>query len=179
MMSPRRPLPHLRVGIFLIEVTCHAESRDGIHWVKPELGLFERRGSKANNIVLAGMAPFSHNFCPMIDSRPGVPADERFKALAGTSDTGLHAFASADGKRWRKIGEKAVLTRGAFDSQNVPFWSEHEGKFLCFFRVFVDGIRRIARAESNDFAHWTDPVLMTYGDRPIEHLYTNQTAPYF
>ncbi|MFN7563163.1 MAG: hypothetical protein ACK5TH_15380, partial [Prosthecobacter sp.] len=33
--------------------TCYAESDDGIHWRKPELGLFEYKGSKANNIVLA------------------------------------------------------------------------------------------------------------------------------
>ena len=55
------------------EVTCYAESRDGIHWTKPELGLFEVAGSKANNVVLAGMPPFSHNFSPMIDTRHGVP----------------------------------------------------------------------------------------------------------
>jgi len=30
------------------EVTCYAESEDGIHWVKPELGLVEFNGSKAN-----------------------------------------------------------------------------------------------------------------------------------
>src|SRR5437763_7272454 len=55
------------------EVTCYAESKDGIHWTKPELGLFEINGSKANNIVLTVMAPFSHNFCPMLDPRKGVP----------------------------------------------------------------------------------------------------------
>src|SRR6187431_187873 len=33
------------------EVTCYAESKDGIAWTKPELGLFEFNGSKANNIV--------------------------------------------------------------------------------------------------------------------------------
>ncbi|MCU0875755.1 MAG: hypothetical protein MUE50_25765, partial [Pirellulaceae bacterium] len=37
------------------EVACYAESRDGIHWTKPELGLFEFQGSKANNIVWAGL----------------------------------------------------------------------------------------------------------------------------
>jgi hypothetical protein len=26
---------------------------------------------------------------------------------------------------------------------------------------------------------WSEPVLMGYGDRPVEHLYTNQTSPYF
>src|SRR5258708_1389816 len=30
---------------------CYAESSDGIHWVKPNLGLFEWKGSKANNVI--------------------------------------------------------------------------------------------------------------------------------
>jgi len=32
----------------------YAESTDGIHWTKPELGLIEFRGSKKNNILLTG-----------------------------------------------------------------------------------------------------------------------------
>ena len=31
---------------------CYAESRDGVHWVKPELGLVELNGSRRNNICL-------------------------------------------------------------------------------------------------------------------------------
>ena len=161
------------------EFTCYAESGDGITWTKPELGLFPYRGSNNNNIVLSGQPPFSSNFCPMIDSRPDVPREQRYKALAGNRTSGLVAFVSEDGLRWRKLQDRAVLTKGAFDSQNVPCWSEAEQRYLCYFRVFVDGIRRIARATSTDFVHWSDPVLMTYGDRPIEHLYTNQTSPYF
>ena len=30
---------------------CYAVSRDGVHWEKPELGLVEYQGSKANNLV--------------------------------------------------------------------------------------------------------------------------------
>jgi len=33
--------------------TCYAESPDGINWTKPELGLVEFAGSRANNIVIA------------------------------------------------------------------------------------------------------------------------------
>lgn len=161
------------------EVTCYAESKDGISWTKPNLGLFEVNGSKENNVILAGMAPFSHNFCPMLDTRKGVPSSERYKALAGTSGSGLVAFVSEDGIHWKKLREQAVFTEGAFDSQNVPFWSEHEQCYLCYFRTFKDGFRRIARTTSPDFIHWTKPVLMEYGDKPIEHLYTNQTHPYF
>lgn len=161
------------------EVTCVAESKDGISWTKPELGLFEVHGTKANNVILAGLAPFSHNFCPMLDTRKGVPKAERYKALAGTGSSGLAAFVSEDGLRWKKLREQAVITKGAFDSQNVPFWSEHEQAYLCYFRVFEKGIRRIARTTSKDFISWTPPVMMGYGDRPVEHLYTNQTSPYF
>ena len=32
---------------------AYAESKDGIHWEKPNLGLFEHNGSKQNSIVLA------------------------------------------------------------------------------------------------------------------------------
>jgi hypothetical protein len=70
-----------------------------------------------------------------------------------------------------------------FDSQNVPFWSEAEGKYVCYYRVFEEGIRRIVRSESNDFLKWSPPVLLGYRhpemEAPIEHLYTNQTSPYF
>jgi len=31
---------------------CYAESTDGINWTRPELGLFEFNGSKANNIIV-------------------------------------------------------------------------------------------------------------------------------
>jgi hypothetical protein len=161
------------------EVTCVATSKDGVTWAKPELGLHEVNGSKANNVVLAGMAPFSHNFCPMLDPRPGVPKAERYKALAGTYRTGLVAFVSEDGLRWKKLRDAAVIPKGGFDSQNVPFWSDAEQCYLCYFRVLVDKVRRISRTTSKDFVTWTEPVLMGYGDGPIEHLYTNQTHPYF
>jgi hypothetical protein len=160
------------------EVTCYAESKDGIAWQKPEVGLFEINGSKANNVILAGMAPYSHNFCPMLDPRTDVPREQRYKALAGTGRGGLAAFVSQDGLRWRKLKD-SVFTKGAFDSQNVPFWSEEEQCYCCYFRTFKDGYRRISRTTSKDFLTWTEPVLMEYGGRPVEHLYTNQTSPYF
>ena len=50
------------------EVTCYAESRDGIVWEKPKLGLFEFAGSKDNNIVHAGWG--CHNFTPFKDANP-------------------------------------------------------------------------------------------------------------
>ena len=143
-----RGLPNAGADGSAKEVSCYAESPDGIHWTKPALGLFEVKGTRENNVVLADMPPYSHNFCPMLDSRKDVPPAERYKALGGTGASGLAAFVSPDGIHWKKLRDEPVFTEGAFDSQNVPFWSEHEQCYLCYFRVFKDGIRRIARTTS-------------------------------
>ena len=165
------------------EVTCYAESRDGINFTKPALGLFEVQGARSNNVVLAGQAPFSHNFAPFLDSRPGVPAAERFKALAGTSERGLFGFVSADGLRWHKLREMPLITKGAFDSQNVAFWSSSEQQYALYLRTWTSGdfagFRTISRATSTNFLDWSAPVEMSFGDTPREHLYTSQTHPYF
>lgn len=164
------------------EVTCYAESKDGIQWTRPELDLFTVRDHAVNNVVLAGHAPYSHNFSPFLNTRPGAPADERYLALAGTSETGLTSFASADGLHWRKLNE-GIIKEGAFDSQNVAFWSESEGCYLCYFRTWSEGgfggHRWISRCTSQDFTTWSSPQVMDAGGTPPEHMYTNQTTPYY
>ena len=174
------------------EVTRYCESRDGIHWTRPKLGLHEIDGNRDNNVILHEKS-VCHNFSPFLDTRPGVPADERFKALAGTimrnPGGGLIAFASGDGIHWRKLSEKPVMTKGAFDSQNVSFWSETEKKYVAYVRTFtagvstatewrLDGLRSVSRATSDDFLHWTEPVPL-HPNFEGEHLYTTLTHPYF
>ncbi|HSQ74526.1 MAG TPA: exo-alpha-sialidase [Bacteroidota bacterium] len=163
-------------------VTCYAESRDGRTWKKPELGLFASHGTKATNIVLGGEPDFSHNFSPLLDSRPGVPSAERYKAVAGNEKTGLVGFVSPDGIHWRKIRNSPLITEGKFDSQNVVFWWEPESTYVCFLRTWTGegytGFRTISRSTSRDFLTWTRPVAMEFGGTPMEHLYTNGTQPY-
>ena len=164
------------------EAVCYAESKDGVAWTKPNLGLFEIRGTLDNNVILTNR-PFAHNFSPLLDECPGAPAGERYKALAGLSPGGLYAFKSADGIHWSPVQSSAVFTKGAFDSQNVAFWSVAEEKYLCYFRTFkhvgAEGFRWISRTTSQDFVHWTDPEEMEFGDTAPEHLYTNGTHPYY
>jgi len=173
----------------LEESTCVAESEDGIHWTRPKLGLVEFQGSRDNNIVLA-LDDLSHNFSPVLDTNPAAPPEQRFKALGGWMKTGLVAFVSPDGLHWKKLREEPVLTKDSvpypamFDSQNLAFWSETEKRYVAYFRVFKDSVRRICRAESVDFINWSKVTLMEYrnedgGAAPVEHLYTNQTHPYF
>ena len=171
------------------QVYCYAESKDGIHFTKPNLGLHEDNGSKENNIFLTGLGV--HNFAPFLDKRTDCPKDERFKALAGSAkEGGLFAFKSADGVHWSLIRKEPVITVGAFDSQNLAFWDETAGVYRAYFRTFSkgvttqkvwkpEGVRAIRTATSSDFLKWENETDLTYEDSPEEELYTNQVGPYF
>ena len=171
-----RGLPEARHSLDT-EVTCYAESRDGLKWTKPNLGLVQVRGTNDNNVIVARHR-VCHNFAPFKDSNPAARPDQRYKALGGTGEPGLIAFVSADGIRWQQLQSEPVITQGAFDSQNVSFWSESEQQYVCYFRVFRRNVRWISRSTSPDFVHWTEPVDLQFGDLPAQHLYTNQTTPY-
>ncbi|MCK5457384.1 MAG: hypothetical protein KAI45_09690 [Melioribacteraceae bacterium] len=165
------------------ENSCYAESVDGVNWIKPELDLFEMNGSRKNNIILANAAPVTHNFSPFLDSRKDVDPKQKYKALGGTKKSGLMAYVSKDGIHWKILQKNPVFTDGIFDSQNVAFWSEEEEYYVCYFRTWTEGdysgFRTVSRTTSKDFINWTKPVMMEFGETEIEHLYTNQTSPYF
>lgn len=162
------------------EVTCYAESRDGIHWKKPELGLFEWEGSKANNIILAGLG--SHCFVAFKDGNPNCPPEAKYKGISRGrphGKAGLYVFQSPDGIRWSQIKNEPVITHGAFDSQNLAFWDTHTKQYVDYHRVFVDGVRAIMKCTSKDFVNWTKPVLLKYPKgTPNQHLYTNAVRSY-
>ncbi|MES2697010.1 MAG: hypothetical protein V4773_26335 [Verrucomicrobiota bacterium] len=171
----------------------YAESRDGHEWTFPKLGLHEYDGSRDNNVILARMPPYLTNFMLFLDTRPGVPAAERYKAVAGypgggnklglkKAGIGLYGFVSPDGIKWTKQQEIIPYRpewRHAFDSPNVAFWSEAEQLYVCYFRTWSepDRLRTVSRATSPDFVRWSDPVEMK-PNLPGEHLYTTHTQPY-
>ena len=174
---------------------CYAESDDGIHWRKPELGLFEFQGSKQNNITMASQklgGATSDPGHPAVfkDDNPSCPADARYKAIIRSSKPhGLLAFKSADGLRWSPVSETPVITAGAFDSQNLAFWDPVRGEYRAYWRIFTagvtdaknwkpGGVRAIRTATSKDFVTWGPHADLTYVDSPAEHLYTNQIKPY-
>lgn len=161
------------------EVVCYAESKDGIHWTKPELGLCEFNGSKQNNIVWDGIG--THCFAAFKDTNPDCAEDARYKGIARgrpTGEKGLYIFKSPDGIHWTRIKDKPVITNGYFDSQNLAFWDAHAKTYREYHRTFVDGIRAIMTGTSPDYVNWTEPVLLNYGDAPNQHLYTNAILPY-
>lgn len=184
----------------LHEVTCLAESADGVKWTKPALDVFASEKAKDNNIVIApNPQRTAHNFSVIVDNRPGVPADQRYKAVGGGMGTavehkangskrGLYRYTSADGIHWKRVSEEPLFTNWALDTHNVLAWIPSENRFAVYMRAWTldrpgklayKGVRLIARSTSTDFENWSEPEIMTYGDAPLENLYTNATAPYF
>lgn len=161
------------------EVTCYAESKDGVRWTKPKLGLVEFGGSKQNNIVWDGIG--THCFTPFRDDNPDCTPQARYKAIARgrpRGGRGLYVFESPDAIHWALMSEEPVITEGAFDSQNLAFWDPHAKLYREYHRTFSDGVRAIMTGTSSDFRHWTKPVLLSYPGAPLEHLYTNAIRPY-
>ena len=120
-------------GIIGKAVTCYAESKDGVHWEKPKLGLFahEPTGRKDTNIMLTKTKKWPNvtdNLVVFKDANPNCPPEARYKALGRHFIARWHvgnlAFRSSDGLRWKLIQEKPIYEdRGhVFDSQNVVFW---------------------------------------------------------
>lgn len=176
-------------------VTCYAESRDGITWTKPKLGLHEFEGSKDNNITHMGDG--CSTFAPFLDTNPNCPPESRYKALATTGDNverkknpSLQAWHSPDGLHWSVMRDKPVITAGSFDSQNTAFFDNELGAYRAYWRYFTGGytdergwkpagVRAIRTATSKDFLTWKNQADLAYGkDAPAVQLYTNAVRPY-
>jgi hypothetical protein len=182
------------------DLYCYAESPDGIHWNKPELGLFDWNGSKKNNIVWDGVG--AHAFAPFRDTNPKCAEEAKYKAVGYGGKLGLYLFQSPDGIHWKLMRPEPVITKGAFDSHNLAFWDTVRGEYREYHRDFREG-RDIRTSTSKDFVNWTDPEFVSYSanvdpgrraGKPLDvkdpvgekypsgrvsELYTNQIAPYY
>lgn len=182
----------------LLYSICYATSSDGIFWQRPNLGLVDYKGSADNNVVLlnAGAANVIR------DERDPDP-ERRYKSLFyesrdpdGTSNEGdgVSIAFSPDGLKWTKYAGNPVITR-ASDSHTLLGWDELHQQYVAYCRPSVhegNMVRRIGRAVSADFVHWTDPeeILVPDAQDPeglqfynmpvfkYEGLYIGQLATY-
>lgn len=178
--------------------TCVAVSPDGIEWTKPALARDEASGrDDANFVVDDSGRPLAGTV--WLDMRPGVPDDERVKALrsfalSGEEHTaykdpkgpkGIELWASGDGLVFHRLPADRQPTLvsafpNSFDGGNTMFWSEAENRYVLYYRIMTDSHQRtMARTTSPDLRQWSAPVPMTYGDAPAEQFYVNNTVPYY
>lgn len=166
---------------------CYAESRDGIHWTKPELGLFEYQGSRKNNILFrqVGAGPAEsrvHGSNVFLD--PVAAPESRYKAVSqgmwkgrATPHT-LAGMFSADGLAWTRY-PKPICDVFA-DSQYSGFWDSRLDAYVLYGRSFAGG-RAIGRSTSADFTSFAplETVLHADGnDPPNSDLYNPAAIQY-
>jgi hypothetical protein len=124
----------------------YAESKDGKRWTKPNLGLVELDGSKANNCIWKG-AELPNVFLDPNDSDPRG----RFKMFLwartfehqGQKMGGLVVLRSADGIAWEPVGGVAMpattddtaSARTVLDTNQV-IWDPLGKRYLGTFRTF-------------------------------------------
>jgi len=169
---------------------CYATSEDGVHWVKPNLGIIKWEGNSQNNIVFAGTDRITYAGQFNVFKDPNESGSKKFK-LSHTSnlkdqrelaalpevftwdysDAELHksrSFISAayspDGLHWTP-GKSARVIDWYSDTQDVAFWDDRIQKYVLFVRWNHEELDRcIGRSESLDFDHFPKPELVLTPD---------------
>jgi len=132
----------------------YAESTDGTHWTKPNLGIVDYKGSTANNLV--GIPSFEGD----VSIDPHAAADQRYFYVGSmTHEGGIVRWISPDGLHWKRDAQP--LLPFECDSQNVVFWDEVKNKYELYLRSWGpksprDNRRRVVHLEADTL------------DRPID-----------
>ncbi|MFZ4695428.1 MAG: hypothetical protein ACOYMV_09910 [Verrucomicrobiia bacterium] len=155
--------PFLDRAVHEAQTLCYAQSEDGLRWTKPNLGLFEFRGSKANNILL----PMITGAGVALDAQESDPskrfkltylvhprlAPEWAKELMAQGyplpGRGAGVGFSADGVHWKLHPDNPVLPGIAGDTHNHWLWCEESRRYILITRAnvpFADGRSRACRS---------------------------------
>jgi len=177
---------------------CYAESADGFHFTKPNLGLRSFQGSFDNNIVL-DYTDFNEldNFFVYKDENPDCLPEERYKAIAYNcegeitqrkngvpSNRVLVAWLSADGIHFNRLGVLPI--EGRFDTHNTLYWSAEDQKYHIYLRdihispVDQSWVRDVRHTTSADFRTWSEaePIRFQNSTEDLQ-MYTNGVLPYY
>jgi hypothetical protein len=123
-----------------------ATSRDGLHWTKPDLGLFTWEGSRRNNIVLRNASQGT----AFKDLNPDVQPEHRYKYVAWCMNRGFYVFTSPDGVHWRRNETMAL----PFDPDGSisAYWDDQSGVYRGYLRALMPGAvrRRVVRVSTNE-----------------------------
>ena len=145
---------------------CHATSPDGLTWVKPELGLVEYDGSKANNILWRGggdtwaLQAGPHGAGILKDLRDPDPT-RRYKAFLKSEILSV-AF-SADGIHWQPP-IACPEANSAGDTHNNAFWAPTLGRYVGITRQWSKPFgRQVAWTSSADFLDWDKTRIVLEG----------------
>ena len=144
-------------------IMCYAFSKDGILWEKPDLGIAERNGSTANNVV-PNLRSLSTIFSPD-DPDP----NKRFKAFNGFQGT-----FSSDGLHWNTLGSERIPGPVAGDGVITFCFDPLTDQYVAAAKVVTGSTprqrRSVAIALSKDFLTWSEPEVVLEPDARDDEL---------
>jgi len=121
---------------------AYAESRDGINWTKPNLGIVEYKGSKDNNLIipnLTGRKNFGTTAVAGLITRDDDEKDPArrykmvFESVLETGQYGVYLIWSADGIHWN-MPPYRLWGRGPGRNQNTDgMWTPWPEPLMSFF----------------------------------------------
>ena len=170
---------------------AYAESKDGVHWTRPNLGIVEIDGSKDNNIVFpledtegVWTQISGGNVC--IDANPACPEEERYKMPVwwhppGEPDWKTWVCASPDGLHWKPISDEPSFRNS--DTGNTMWWDADLGRYVAYVRIWgpPPSPRKIGRCEFDDCGDWGKEQVVFEADEKdpqVIDFYTNAAAKY-
>lgn len=155
---------------------AYAESKDGVNWVKPSLGLVEFNGNKENNLIFR----YAHGTGVMLDLEE-VDRKKRYKLVTKVEYSGARHYMavafSEDGINFSNFIEWKKYNP-AGDSHNFPFKDSKTGKYKIITRTWANGIRLSAITESTDFINWSEPKEILRGDDFYDQIYSMPVIEY-
>lgn len=150
---------------------CYAESADGIHWMKPDLGVFDYEGSTANNLIKLGEDKTQNiDVClnPLPDRYPG-----RFLAIHNQKG-GVFVSSSEEGNTFTKLWDTPAIAYHS-DTHNNFVFDEVGGLWFLFCRPRAwagDHRRRVAMQTSPDLHDWThEQTILVPGETELPEFY--------
>jgi len=138
-------------------LTHLAESVDGIHWTKPNIGLYEWHGSRHNNIVMDPELGARALYHILRDEREPDPA-KRYKAMMGQH--GRKPFASPDGLTWTELPTEQI----ASSDESHLFYDEQSERFVALVKRGTVWGRSVFLATSKDFVNWDEHGIVMHAD---------------
>ena len=161
-----------------VTLIAYATSQDGLTWTKPLLRQLDFNGSLENNLVDIGRDNVEG--ISILKNRHSDNPDQRWIAFfwehrSGSADkydvppyddpaegnwgSGMWVAYSPDGVNWKNHGQ--VINKGS-DTHQAMVYDASLKKYVLFNRINVG--RRISRAVSPDFLHWSQSKLVLSPD---------------
>ncbi|MET9806765.1 hypothetical protein [Streptomyces halstedii] len=149
---------------------CYAESVDGVHWTKPELGLVDFDGSKKNNILFENVQGTSVLYDP---ADPDPSRRYKLITLREAGGTSLCVAFSSDGIHFSDLKPWPVNSPSpGADCHNLVFRDSRTDEYVLITRLWDSNIRVSAMSRSKDFINWSKPVEVHRGNGFESQIYS-------